>query len=109
MYGVAAAGAITLTARNLLFTPYYGAHILGLGYGAFYREILPVVGMTVVITGAGGWLAQHLLLNTWLGLSLTGLGLAGAFFFVTYSILLTKEERGRALRLIWPHRAVSTP
>jgi len=109
MYGVAAAGAIMLTAKNLFFTPLYGAHILGLGYGAFYREILPVVGIAVALTGAGWWLARNLQLQTWLGLGLTGIGLVGAFILVIYRFLLTNEERRDALRLIWPRGADSTP
>jgi membrane protein EpsK len=109
MYGVAAAGAVMLTAKNLFFTPLYGAHILGLGYRAFYREILPVIGTTVALTGAGWWLAQELHLNTWSGLGLTGMGLAGVFIVFTYRLLLTNEERNQALRLIWPREAISTP
>jgi membrane protein EpsK len=102
MYGVAAAGAVMLTAKNLFFTPLYGAHILGLGYQTFYREILPVIGTTVSLTAAGWWLAQNLHLHTWLGLGLTGTGLAGIFIVGAYRFLLTSEERRQALCLIWP-------
>jgi membrane protein EpsK len=109
MYGVAAAGAIMLTAKNIVFTPLYGAHILGLGYRAFYREILPVIGTTVALTGAGWWLAQNLRLHTWFGLGLTGLGFAGAFTLITYHLILTNEERHHALSLVLRVRSVPSP
>jgi len=35
--GLAAAGAITLTVRHLLFTPLYGARVLNRPYGTFFR------------------------------------------------------------------------
>jgi membrane protein EpsK len=109
MYGVAAAGAIMLTAKNIVFTPLYGAHILGLGYRTFYREILPVVGTTVALTGAGWWLAQNFQLHNWLRLGLTGLGLTGVFTLVTYRLLLTDEERRYALSLVLPRGVVPMP
>jgi len=64
MYGVAVAGAVMLTAKNLVFTPLYTARILGLGYGTFYREILPVVASTIGLAGAGWWLARDQQLQT---------------------------------------------
>jgi membrane protein EpsK len=109
MYGVAAAGAVMLTAKNIVFTPLYGAHILGLSYRTFYREIIPVIGTTLALTGAGWWLAKNLQLHTWLGLGVTGLGLVGVFILVTYHLLLTSDERGQALSLVLPREVVPTP
>jgi membrane protein EpsK len=109
MYGVAAAGAIMLTAKNIIFTPLYGAHILGLSYRTFYRDIIPVIGTTLVLTGMGWWLAKNLHLQTWLGLGVTGFGLAGVFFLVIYYFLLTSDERALALNVLFPREVVPTP
>lgn len=109
MYGVAASGAIMLTAKNIIFTPLYGAHILGLDLRAFYREIVPVVGATVVLAGVGWWLSYNLQLHTWLAFGLATLGLAGVFLLATYRLLLTNEERSQALSLVFPRGAVSIP
>jgi membrane protein EpsK len=108
MYGVAVAGAVMLTAKNLVFTPLYAARILGLGYGTFYREILPVVATTIGLAGAGWWLAQDQRLTTWLDLGVAGMGLAAVFLAGTYWFLLTKEERRQALCLVWPRRTALT-
>lgn len=109
MYGVAAAGAFMLTVKNIVFTPIYGAYILGLDYRAFYREIIPVVGATVVLAGVGWWLSHNLQLHTWLGLGLAGLAVAGVFLLATYRLLLTNEERRQALRLVLPHAVLPAP
>ncbi|HTA29155.1 MAG TPA: oligosaccharide flippase family protein, partial [Candidatus Cybelea sp.] len=39
LYGIAAAGAIMLTLKNVFFTPIYGAHVLGKSCWVFYREL----------------------------------------------------------------------
>ena len=109
MYGVAVAGAIMLTAQNLVFTPLYAAYVLNLGYRTFYSEILPVVTTTIGLAGTGWLLSRSLQLQTWLGLGLTGLGLAGAFILISYRFLLTNEERRQAWHLIWPRGAIATP
>jgi len=109
MYGVAAAGVCMLTAKNIVFTPLYGAYILGLGYKTFYRKIFPVVGATLGLAGVGWWLAQGLQLSTWLGLGLSGIGLASVFVPVTYRFLLTDEERRQALGLVLLQRVGSWP
>jgi membrane protein EpsK len=104
MYGVAVAGAVMLTAKNLVFTPLYAARILGLGYVTFYREILPIVGMTLGLAGGAWWLARSFHLHTWLGLGLSGMGVAAVFAAGTYFFLLSSDERNHGLRLIRPLR-----
>ncbi len=104
MYGVAVAGAVMLTAKNLVFTPLYAARILGLGYGTFYREILPIVGMTLGLAGGAWWLARSFQLHTWLGLGLSAISIAAVFAAGTYFFLLSSDERKHGLRLIRPLR-----
>jgi membrane protein EpsK len=100
MYGVAAASAVMLTAKNLVFTPFYAARILGLGYKTFYREILPVIASTIGLTLMGWWLAHDQPLRTWPGLGLAAIGLSAAFFAGAHYFVLTREERSDVLRRI---------
>jgi len=109
MYGVALAGAIMLTAKNLVFTPLYAAHILGLGYGTFFREMLPVIASTVGLALAGWWLAQNQPITSWLGLGLAGTVLAAAFFAIACRFALTREERSQMLCRIWQGRMRMAP
>ncbi|HEY3417593.1 MAG TPA: oligosaccharide flippase family protein [Armatimonadota bacterium] len=102
MYGVAAAGAIMLTAKNLLFTPLYGAHILGIGHGTFFRATIPIIVATLGLTASGWGIASLFPILSWTALFGVGAILTCLYLGFTYLILLTKEERGAALRLLAP-------
>ena len=102
VYGVAAAGAILLTGKNLLFTPIYAAHILGLEWSAFYGEIVPVAGTTTAIAGLGWACTRWLPIDSWPFLVLIGVMFSvGALSFI-YGVLLDDTERAYALRTFWP-------
>lgn len=49
-YGVAAAGAIVLTTKNAVFTPWYATNILGVDVHTFTRSMLPGI-VTAIIVG----------------------------------------------------------
>jgi len=52
-YGVAVAGAIVLTLKNALFTPWYATRILGVSAHTYTWAMLPGVVATIVIGGCG--------------------------------------------------------
>lgn len=101
MYGVATAGAIMLTAKNLLFTPWYGARILGIGYGSFFRETIPIIGATLGLAGIGLLLSHIFSIHNWTGLIIAGAILTTMYVLVTYLVLLSKEERLMAIKMIF--------
>ncbi len=105
VYGVAAAGAVMLTAKNLIFTPLYGARILGLGYGAFYRETVPIILATLSLSGIGWMVASMGSVQSWLGLLTASMGLSAVYVGIAFGLLLTKQERGAALRMLCVGRA----
>ena len=92
LYGLAAAGAITLTIRHLLFTPLYSAHILKQPYVTFYRQLPGAVLATGGIIGL-----CRLVLARWPITSLPALAAAGLAVCVLYAAvvygLLSPEER----------------
>jgi len=49
-YGVAVAGAIVLTTKNALFTPWYATKILGVNVHTFTRSMLPGI-VTAILVG----------------------------------------------------------
>ena len=51
VYGVALAGAIMLTAKNVLFTPLHAAGILSRSPTAFYREIAIAMAGSAAVGG----------------------------------------------------------
>jgi membrane protein EpsK len=100
MYGVAAAGAIMLTAKNLIFTPLYAARILGLGYWTFYRETIPAIVITVVLAAAGRAMSLFYSVQSWPGLIAAGMVLSCFYMAIAYFVLLSKQERAAALRMV---------
>lgn len=83
MYGVAAAGLIVLTLKNLVFTPLYCARILGKNKSTFIKELLPLIVVTLLLT-TGCWLTSSFInLASWFRL-----GSFSVFITVGYGILV---------------------
>jgi membrane protein EpsK len=92
LYGVAAAGAVTLTVRHLLFTPLYCAHILNKPYTTFYRGVMSFVLATIGTIGLCRLVLWRWAISNWVELSLAGVAISLLFLLVVYA-LLTPEER----------------
>lgn len=93
LYGLAAAGAIMLTLRHLLFTPMYGARILNRPYGTFFRAVVPIVLATVAIIGVCRLMMWRWAISNWVELGLAAITVSLIYAAVVY-VLLTPEERG---------------
>ncbi|MBN1458142.1 MAG: oligosaccharide flippase family protein [Armatimonadetes bacterium] len=100
MYGVAAAGAIMLTMKNLVFTPLYAAWILQMPRGTFLRELLPIVAGAGILAAVGWAASATFSFASWPRLIGAGLVLAGAYLIATYWLLLNREEREAAIRTL---------
>jgi len=48
-YGVAIAGAIVLTLKNCIFTPWYASKIIGINIYTFIRSMIPGIFATIII------------------------------------------------------------
>ena len=93
LYGIAAAGAIMLTLKNVFFTPIYGAHVLGKPCGVFFRQLALIVAVTAVsILFCRGvlWLGP---IEGWDQLAMVSLGISALYGLVVYRLILTVEER----------------
>ncbi|MFH0984187.1 MAG: oligosaccharide flippase family protein [Candidatus Omnitrophota bacterium] len=92
LYGIAAAGAITLTLKNTFFIPIYAAHILKLSSMTFLKPIsrgILLAGISMAI----GWIFSHtIMIDGWPKLLLMG-GLA-FLFAVTVGFGLLGKDRG---------------
>jgi membrane protein EpsK len=100
LYGIAAAGAIMLTLKNVLFTPVYGAHVLGKSCTVFYRELALIVGVTsvsVLLCRAMFWLRP---ISAWDQLVSISLGISAFYGLVVYRFILTQEERALVRSLV---------
>ncbi|HOX57028.1 MAG TPA: lipopolysaccharide biosynthesis protein [Candidatus Paceibacterota bacterium] len=108
LYGLAAAGGITLTVRHLLFTPMYGARILKQPYKTFYREILPVVLATGAVVGVCRLILTNWSIVSWAGLAAASLGVSLLYAALVY-FLLSPEERVALKGFIQQRRGGNQP
>jgi membrane protein EpsK len=94
--GLAAAGAMMLTVRHLLFTPLYGARVLNRSYGTFFREVVPIVVATLATIGLCRLILWRWVISNWAELGMAALGVS-LLFAAIVCLLLAPEERS-ALR-----------
>lgn len=92
LYGIAAAGAISLTLRHLVFTPLYGAHVLRQSYKTFYRRVVPTIGATLVAIGMCRLVLWGWVISGWVDLGMAAMTVSVLFLAATY-LLLSSEER----------------
>ncbi len=90
--GLAAAGAIMLTVRHLLFTPLYGARVLNRSYGTFFGGVVPIVLATLATIGLCRLILWRWAISNWAELGMAALGVSLLFAALVYW-LLAPEER----------------
>jgi membrane protein EpsK len=105
LYGIAAAGAIMLTAKNLLFTPVYAARIVRRPAVTFLAPLIPTVFATVAIIALCHGVAGFVEISDWLTLTGLSLGIAAVHLIASYALLLNNKERAAVRDLIARIRA----
>ncbi|HEY5914229.1 MAG TPA: polysaccharide biosynthesis protein [Verrucomicrobiae bacterium] len=100
LYGIAGAGAIMLTVKNVLFTPIYGAHVLGKTSGIFFRELALIVGVTAVtvVVCRGVLWAQPI--AGWSQLVLASAAVSALYGMVVYRFILSVDERKMVRKMV---------
>ena len=97
LFGPVAAGAVALTAKNLIFTTLHAAHILNRRLDTFLWDILPITIATVGLAALGKLLVAEWDVSGWFHLAMAAAGLSIIYSGVGYWILLSSEERA----LVW--------
>ena len=92
MYGVALAGAVMLTAKNIVFTPLYAARILQCRWHVFFGEIVKILLLTCAVTAVGLVASHSLALATWPRLVLSCMAIGLAYLPVVWFVFLSSEE-----------------
>jgi membrane protein EpsK len=100
VYGIAAAGALTLTAKNVFFTPLYSAYLLRRPRSTFVLELLPTAGVTVVLIGAATAIASIWRPDSWLELLAASGVVASAYCAGAWHWLLDDVERSEVMAYV---------
>jgi membrane protein EpsK len=92
-YGVAAAGAIVLTLKNTVFTPWYATRVIGVGVHTFTRAMLPgiVAGFLIIILST--ILGLFIPLDTLIPLIITGGIISIVYSIILWRVGLSDHER----------------
>lgn len=95
--GIAAAGAVVLTAKNALFTPIYAAYIQKLPWWTFVTAMLPATIVSVVVAGLVYAITQVIPVRSWFVLGCIGCVVSLVYVGVVYFGILCAEDR----KLLW--------
>ncbi len=92
-YGVAAAGALVLTFKNAVFTPWYATKVLGVRSQTFTRAMVPGFAAGLLLGVIAAILGFFLPLSTLFPLIITGGALAMVYSLAVWKIGLSVDEK----------------
>ena len=92
LYGLAAAGAIMLTIRYVVFAPLYAARVLNVSYGTFFRALMPILLATLTTIAACRFILWRWGISSWFELGTAAFAVSLAFAASVF-VLLTPTER----------------
>lgn len=92
--------AITLTLRNILFTPIYGAMCLNQNKTIFYPKLLKGL-LSIVIAGAITLMFRNIIVpQSWMALFVNALAVSIVSLCINYFVILKRNERHYLLNMI---------
>ena len=92
-HGVAAAGIIVLSLRNVLFTPLYAALIVGRGPGTFMKEAHQILIATAIVTALSYLASRVIDLATWLRILGFSAVVGCAYAIVVWRYVLSPQDK----------------
>jgi len=93
-YGVAVAGAIVLTMKNAIFTPWYATKVMGINTSTFTRSMLPGIAMAIIIITGSIAVSMFVPLTSLISLALVGCVFGIIYLFIIWKFILNKFELG---------------
>lgn len=101
LYGAALASMLCLTSKNLFFTPIYTAALLGQAKSIFFKDMIPGILMTALVSLVGLGLSRMYELSSIPRLSATALPLSIVYLLICYGVAISKEDRKFLLSLVY--------
>lgn len=93
VYGIAAAGAVTLSFRHLLFTPWYSARILNAPWATFYQGVSSFILAALATGGVSQLLVRTWPITDWFELAAAGAAVSLLYLAIVYRLLDPAERR----------------
>jgi len=98
--GIAAASALVLTLKNMLFTPIYAAMIQKLPWWTFMSTMFPATIAALFTAGIAYGITKVIDLHSWLNLFAVGGAISLLYVWIIYFRILREEERVLLLTLL---------
>ena len=98
LYGVAAAGAMAWTLKNLLFTSIYAALVIGCPWTTFLKTLVSNLYLSAGTAGLGLLLVWWWHPPGWAGLAGAAFLLAAVYSVIAYRFVLSAKERAIVLQ-----------
>lgn len=92
-FGVAAAGMLVLTSKNVFFTPWYATKVLGVGTQTYTRAMLSGIAATIPVGALAAILATILPLTAPIMLVVAGTSISLVYLAAVWSLGLSGFER----------------
>lgn len=102
LYGIALAGAIVLSLKNIVFNPIYSAHIIHRPYTIFMNELGPLILLTGFVTAFSWGLSLWIPIQTWGCLIFVSLGVSLLYGLTVWKFLLNQNEKLLLENLLLP-------
>ena len=93
LYGLALNGAISLSLRNLIFTPLYNARIQNLPWHTYLTALLPAFFGTAAVAGLGYMFSLIISSTNWIELILMTISITMIYTVLAAMFGLDAEER----------------
>jgi membrane protein EpsK len=100
LYGVGAAGAITITLRNVLFSPWYTSKILEINQNLILKSMLPGVIWGIIMVCVCSVINRYYLIGNWGELIIVCGMLSFIYVIAVWVIGLNREERVIAMSFL---------
>lgn len=100
IWAIAITSLVQSVLRNSIFTPIYGARVLGKRWNTFYPTIIRGVAgvLTVILIGLA--VKNFFVVNTWSKFFLAGVLVGGASLFINSYVMMTQTERKRLFDVV---------
>lgn len=99
-YGVALAGAIVLTLKNALFTPWYAARVLGIRTQTFFYEMSMGVLATFALFGTSKIIALFSNAHSWIGIVTSSTLIAIVYASIVWFFMMSLSEKLLCMNII---------
>lgn len=93
IYGVAMASVISLTLKNLLFTPIYASMVMGISKITFYSAVVPGTAAAAIIASIAYLVSLSIETPSLTILTILGGGIAIVYGLFSWRFLMNKPER----------------